>query len=118
METLMIHITSDNNMNHKMNIMFRYAFQPEMTAELERFAKIHQDDDRHTFKASWQTWTNLPEIKVLIQSQIKEFMDSGFKGDVIDKMFKSARYYYRKKKDKEDDVIKSKKYMIHTITKL
>ena len=78
---------------------FRFTFSQAFTYELERFAKIHQYDDRHTFKDAWKEWTNQPFIDNLIKQEMEHLHSLEFKGDVLDKMFKSARYYYRKKKE-------------------
>jgi hypothetical protein len=74
---------------------FRFKFSPEFTEELERFANIHQYDDRHSFKEAWEAWVT--ETSAMIQSEIETLTKMGFQGDILDKMFKSARYYYRKK---------------------
>jgi hypothetical protein len=41
-------------------------------------------------------------IRELIEMEITLLIKQGFKGDILDKMFKSARYYFRKKSIKED----------------
>jgi hypothetical protein len=73
---------------------FRFSFSPEFAEHLETFAKMHQYDDRHTFKDAWKEWSNENPI---LQTEVKHLIESGFEGDILDKMFKSARYYYRKK---------------------
>lgn len=35
---------------------FRHKFSPDIIVELFRFAKIHQYEDRDTFKESWADW--------------------------------------------------------------
>lgn len=83
---------------------FRFIYSNEFIKELEYFSKIHQYDDRKTFKATWALWIKEDTIKNLIEQETENSIAQGYKGDIMDKMFKSARYYYRKKnKNKEDE---------------
>lgn len=77
--------------------IFRFKFTEEFMEELYHFSKIHQYDDRKTFKESWNTWTE--ENEELIKDETVRLESMGYEGDVMDKMFKSARYYFRKKSD-------------------
>ena len=61
------------------------------------FSKVHRYDDRKGFKEAWNQWIEEEDIKPLINEEIKELHTQGYKGDILDKMFKSARYYFRKK---------------------
>jgi hypothetical protein len=76
-------------------MMFRYKFTDACMEELNAFAKLHQYDDRHDFKEAWTEWTESQEE--LILSETERLNQLGYSGDVLDKMFKSARYYFRKK---------------------
>ena len=80
---------------------YRFDFTDDMQNELLNFAKIHRYDDRHTFKDAWTTWISGKEIAELITLETEHLETSGFKGDALDKMFKSVRYYYRKKLNKQ-----------------
>jgi hypothetical protein len=75
--------------------IFRFQFTEEFNIELSNFAKIHQYDHRKVFKEAWEVW--LEENANLVGSEVARLNNIGYEGDVIDKMFKSARYYYRKK---------------------
>jgi hypothetical protein len=75
--------------------IFRYKFTQEFMDELYKFSKIHQYDHRKDFKEAWKIWTE--ENDELIVTEIRRLDNLGYEGDIIDKMFKSARYYYRKK---------------------
>lgn len=85
---------SINNINTNINI-FRYKFTQEFMDELYKFSKIHQYDHRKDFKEAWKIWTE--ENDELISHEIRRLENLSYDGDVLDKMFKSARYYYRKK---------------------
>ena len=75
--------------------IFRYKFTDDFMAELNRFAKIHQYDERKDFKEAWSQWLNDYEDEV--SQEVRRLVGLGYEGNIIDKMFKSARYYFRKK---------------------
>lgn len=105
--------TADNSSNDERNIehhgydesiekkqthsitIYRYKFTDEFMGELYKFSKIHQYDHRKDFKESWKTWVD--ENLVVVRQEVERLSQLGYKGDVIDKMFTSARYYFRKK---------------------
>ena len=74
---------------------FRFNFSSEFMTELEKIAKINQYADRHYFKKNWDIWC--ATRGELIQVEIDNLNNMGYEGDIIDKMYKSARYYFRKK---------------------
>jgi hypothetical protein len=78
--------------------------------ELATFAKAHLEDTNKEFKAAWKEWTD--QNKEMIQQEISKMKDDGFEGSVEDKMYFSARYYYRKKATKEpaEEKTQRKKY--------
>lgn len=78
-----------------MSKVFRYKFTEDIVEKLNQFAVVHKDDDRHAFKDAWNIWINDNEQD--INTEIKRLAELGFSGDVKDKMFKSTRYYFRKK---------------------
>ena len=75
--------------------IYRYKFTQDVMDELHNFAKIHQFDDRHQFKEAWQLWSK--EFEEMIRLEIGRLSYDGYNGDILDKMFKSARYYFKKK---------------------
>ena len=80
----------------------RHDFGEKFMEELKYFAVVHKYDDRKVFKEAWNTWANQNSIKVQIDEEVERLRSAGYKGDVIDKMFKSARYYFRKKEEKTE----------------
>ena len=38
------------------NLIFRFKFSSDFTDHLTPFAKLHQYDDRHTYKEAWTQW--------------------------------------------------------------
>ena len=70
-----------------------------------QFSKMHQYDDRHSYKDAWQIW--LKDQEELIEREVSRLQLLGYKGDVLDKMFKAGRYYFREKVDGEKEVEKA-----------
>lgn len=77
--------------------IFRYKFDAEFIEELSIFSKVHQYDERKKFKENWELW--ISENRDIVQTEIKRLQNLNYEGDILDKMFKSARYYFRKKDD-------------------
>ena len=75
--------------------IYRYKFTEDFMNELFNFSKIHQYDDRKDFKEAWELWL-VDNEEIVIDEEIR-LINLGYVGDVRDKMFKSARYYFRKK---------------------
>jgi hypothetical protein len=97
--------------------IFRYKFTDKIMEKLGEFSKIHQLDSRKDFKDSWNFWIEEEENSLLIKEEINRLIELGFKGDILDKMFKSARYYFRKRKvnddinnDNNNNIDKNRKY--------
>ena len=77
------------------NTIFRFKFTPEFNTQLLSFSKIHQHDDRNTYKENWKLW--LQNNDDLVDQEFQRLRQLGYEGNIADKMFKSGRYYYRKK---------------------
>lgn len=76
---------------------YRHEFSKEFMAELSRFSKVHQYDDRHAYKSEWQKWINQESIAQAMDFEKRRLQENGYIGDIDDKMFKAGRYYFRKK---------------------
>jgi hypothetical protein len=85
---------AENNNNININI-YRYKFTDDFTCELFKFSKVHQYDHRKDFKEAWNIWTE--ENDNIVSEEVRRLTNLGYDGDILDKMFKSARYYFRKK---------------------
>ena len=72
--------------------IFRYKFSSDMTDELFRFAKIHQYEDRETFKESWASWVQ--DTDEMIQLETDRLRADNYRGNILVKMFKSTKYYF------------------------
>ena len=106
-------ISSDNissfTTNENRISIYRFKFTDEFTKELYEFSKIHQYDDRQIFKEAWTIWVN--DNTEIINEEIDRLSKLGYDGDIIDKMFKSARYYFRKKSTEKKEPAKRRVYI-------
>jgi hypothetical protein len=75
--------------------IFRFKFTEAFMEDLYKFSKIHQYDHRKDFKEAWNNW--IEENDDIIDEEVQRLLELGYDGDILDKMFKSARYYFRKK---------------------
>ena len=100
--------TNERNGTINVNI-YRYKFTTEFMQELFKFSKIHQYDHRKDFKEAWETWTESNDN--IIAEEVRRLENLGYDGDIIDKMFKSARYYFRKKSTEKKEPAKRRVYV-------
>lgn len=90
-------------------VIYRFKFTEDFMEQLYNFSKIHQYDDRKDFKEAWKLWTE--ENQDIIDEEITRLTNLGYDGDVIDKMFKSARYYFRKKSTEKKQPKQRRQYI-------
>lgn len=92
------------------NVIFRFKFSDEFANQLYPFAKLHQYDDRPTYKEEWTRWlTNNDE---LVETEVTRLKGLGYDGDIFSKMYKSGRYYFRNKtSNNSNDAKTRRKYM-------
>jgi hypothetical protein len=88
---------------------FRYKQDGSLITELYRFSKIHEFDTRNDFKKYWTGWVY--ENSDIIEQETERLKKMGYEGDVTDKLFKSARYYLRKKSTDKKTPIKRRNYV-------
>jgi len=81
---------------------FRFDFSKQTIDLLSVFSKEHGDEKCKQFQCSWRDWVNTETIKKALQEEYSMLKNAGFKGDVYDKMFKSARYYYKKRNNNRE----------------
>jgi hypothetical protein len=99
----------DREIETKNSNIFRYKFTEEIILEIHKFTKIHQFDKRNDFKDAWNNW--IIENDSIISKEVQRLIDLGYEGDVIDKMYKSARYYFRKKSTEKKEPSKRRNYI-------
>lgn len=94
--------------NSSINI-YRYKFTQDFMDDLHKFSKIHQYDDRKGFKEAWESW--LIDNDETVQEEMERLENLNYDGDVLDKMFKSARYYFKKKSSKKPEPKDRRQYL-------
>lgn len=99
---------SKDNKNNNIKI-FRFKFNEIVVDELHNFSKIHKYDSSTDYKNAWKVWVE--ENSETIEREVCRLKILGFDGDVIDKMFKSSRYYFRKKSEDKKDQQKRRDYI-------
>jgi hypothetical protein len=97
-----------NNDNINKNI-YRYKFTDDFTTELFKFSKVHQYDHRKDFKEAWEIW--MEDNDELVNNEVRRLTNLSYDGDIIDKMFKSARYYFRKKSTEKKAPLERRDYV-------
>ena len=103
------HETHEETHEETIHPIYRYKFEEQFMIELFNFSKIHQYDDRKEFKSAWNSWTE--EHAELIEDETRRLTNLNYDGDVKDKMFRSARYYFRKKSPEKKEQPQRRKYI-------
>ena len=92
--------------NKKNNFqVFRFKIDNELVELISRFSMEHQFDNRHDFKEAWGKWKEIHQE--YIDKEEQRILKLNYKGNIEQKLYKAARYYYRSKyrleKDSEDE---------------
>jgi hypothetical protein len=101
MDVMMINETSTANAVNEAKTtnanvkIFRFKLSDDVMSFITQFSKIHQFDDRHAYKEAWAIW--LSDNQDMVEREIMRLQQLGYTGDIIDKMFKAGRYYFREK---------------------
>lgn len=76
--------------------IYRYNLSKEIIDAIRAFAQLHKFDDRKKYKEAWQSWCS--DNNEQLHIEIARLEGLGYDGDVLDKMYKAGRYYFRKRK--------------------
>lgn len=101
--------TCENLNSNSNSKVFRYKLSDDFANSLYIFSKIHQYDDRKTFKDAWNLW--IEDNSGILNIEIERLKNKDYEGDVLDKIFKSARYYFRKKSTSDKKPRKRRDYI-------
>jgi hypothetical protein len=91
-----------------------FNYSDDFADSLSKFATDHSNLKSKDFKLAWEEWTNINAANILEEQE--RMRSQGYEGSVDEKMYFSARYYYRKKaireKTEQDQDVKTprKKY--------
>ena len=76
---------------------FRYQFSIGFTNSMHKFSKLTRNLDKDEFDSKFEDFYN--KNKKTIESEESELRQSGFEGDIREKMYKSIRYYLKNKEE-------------------
>ena len=82
-----------------MNV-FRYKFSETFLQHLKQFTFEHYTEDTITYRLSWNAWVLLNTE--IINTEMKRLKSLGYDGNIEKKMYKSTRYWYKNKINKEN----------------
>tara|TARA_B110000483_G_scaffold230725_1_gene296245 strand:+ start:3020 stop:3556 length:537 start_codon:yes stop_codon:yes gene_type:complete len=100
---------TDIEVDIKMSSVYRFNFDPLIVDLIKNFSKIHQYDDIESYKEAWKLW--LDEYKDEINRETERLLNLGYNGNVIDKLYKSGRYYFRYKSTNKSEPKKRRQYI-------
>ena len=100
---------NDKTDQHLSSVIYRFKFSEDFMEELYNFSKIHQYDERKDFKEAWKIWTE--ENNDIINLETRRLTNLDYDGDIMDKMFKSVRYYFRKKSTQTKEPKQRRQYI-------
>jgi len=84
------------------SVTYRYKLDPVVLDQLITFADTHRYDEPLIFKEEWDKWVK--ENTALITREKMRLTELGCTKDVVKKMYKSARYYFKNKTESKDTV--------------
>jgi len=89
--------------------VLRFKFDSDFITDLTSFAKIHQFDQRNDYKEAWDKWC--VDNSEIVSREKMRLESLGYTGNVIEKMYKSSRYYFRTKSLAPVEPVKRRKYL-------
>tara|TARA_B110000008_G_C16975324_1_gene565617 strand:- start:2634 stop:3137 length:504 start_codon:yes stop_codon:yes gene_type:complete len=93
-----------------MSNIYRYKFSSQITNELNSFVSINKYCIPQDFKDNWDKW--IEKKSDLINLEKDRLKKLGYNGNIINKMYHSARYYLKNKAQQDNtNEIKRKKYV-------
>lgn len=88
---------------------YRFKFSTEFLECLKDFSRIHRFDDTVSFKDNWEIWCK--ENKEIVDNEACILKQNGYNGNVLVKMYKSARYYFKTKSNIKKQPLKRRNYV-------
>jgi hypothetical protein len=90
--------------------IYRFKLNEDIVGMIHDFSKLHEKADKKTYK---EKWTELLEInKEMIEREKRRLKELGFHKNVEEKMYRSGRYYFRKKSNQEEKTVKPRRKYI------
>ncbi len=88
---------------------YRYKFSKGFLVNLQEFSRIHKFDEPQVFKESWEEWCKTNNT--IVSEESLKLKKDGYQGDVLVKMYKSARYYFKNKSNEKKKAKKRRQYI-------
>lgn len=89
--------------------VYRHKFSSQTLEAISNFAAIHRYDTPAQFRESWKEWIETQDELILSETRILQ--DNGYTGNITDKMYKSARYYFKNKSLEKTVTKERRKYI-------
>ena len=77
--------------------IYRFKFNKELLDSIKEFSKLHSNDNCDDFLDAFHLWKRVNNE--IISLEEKRILDLGFNGNIEEKIYKSARYYFKNKKN-------------------
>ena len=90
--------------------VYRFKLSPTVQDIVTSFAKVHQYDTRKDYKEAWKEWCE--NNSEMIDREVIRLTELGYDGDVLDKMYKAGRYYFRTKQTNSDKKPKKRRQYV------
>ena len=88
--------------------VFRFKFSNIFLENLQSFSVVHRYDKPKIFKENWEIWVK--NNQKLINLENESLQKKGYSGDIMEKMYKSARYYFKNKSQEKNNPKKRRVY--------
>ena len=75
--------------------VYRHAIGQNVLDKLRPFAQLHATLPSKEFKAKWELWCTTNEL--LISAESRRLQNLDYSGDVLSKLYRAARYYFKTK---------------------
>jgi hypothetical protein len=89
--------------------IFRYKFDAPIVNLINTFSTTHKYDDASQFREEWDEF--IKDKKTSIDRENRRLTNLGYTGDINNKMYKSARYYFKNKSTEKKKTKKRRKYV-------
>jgi hypothetical protein len=89
--------------------IFRYKFDSPIVNLINTFATTHKYDDASQFRDEWGEF--IKDNKASIDREKQRLINLGYTGDINNKMYKSARYYFKNKSTEKKKTKQRRKYV-------
>jgi len=89
--------------------IFRYKFDSSIVDIINTFATTHKYDDSSQFRDEWDEF--IKDNKASIDREKRRLTNAGYTGDINNKMYKSARYYFKNKSTEKKKSKQRRKYV-------